>query len=329
MGGNYVTPEQIEKARAMGLLDYLHQAEPHNLIRSAPDEYRLKDHDSLKISNGKFHWFSRGIGGTNAVDYLVKVRGLSFVNAVQELSGEIFTAHTTINNRAPPLQEHTKHFILPEKNIQNDDVIAYLKRRSIDESIVQYCIETELLYQSKSNTCIFVGYDNNVPKYACERSIQSDSKKDVTGSTKAHGFCMPPMAESFHKLYVFESPIDTISHATITKLYGTDWDGYRLSLGGVSSNALNKFIESNTQITNIYLCLDNDKTGQDATERIVQELLVRKKYNIYIAMPTIGKDYNDIAMQLNEKIAERTLQANVDRKVNVRTTNKRSNSIAL
>jgi len=329
MANNYVTPEQIEKARAVGLLDYLHQTEPHNLIRSAPDEHRLKDHDSLKISNGKFHWFSRGVGGTNAVDYLVKVRGLPFVDAVQELSGEIFTAHDIINNRAPPPQEYTKPLILPEKNIHNDDVIVYLKKRGIDESIVHYCIEARLLYQSKFNTCVFVGYDNNEPKYACERSMQFDSKKDVAGSTKAHSFCLPPMANVFHRLYAFESPIDTISHASITKLCGTDWDGYRLSLGGVSSNALNKFLENNPQITSIYLCLDNDRTGQDATERITQELRADKKYSIYNAPPPVGKDYNDIAMLLQERIMERKLQADIDRSANAQTTNKKRSSIAL
>ncbi len=34
---------------------------------------------SLKISNGKWIWWSRGIGGRSALDYLIKVKGYSFL----------------------------------------------------------------------------------------------------------------------------------------------------------------------------------------------------------------------------------------------------------
>lgn len=45
----------------------------------------LKSHDSLKLSNGKWMWHSRGIGGKTALDFLIKVRGFSFIEAVQIL----------------------------------------------------------------------------------------------------------------------------------------------------------------------------------------------------------------------------------------------------
>lgn len=45
----------------------------------------LKSHDSLKLSNGKWMWHSKGIGGRTALDFLIKVRGFSFIEAVQIL----------------------------------------------------------------------------------------------------------------------------------------------------------------------------------------------------------------------------------------------------
>ena len=102
MQRDFVTPEQIEKARKVNLLDYVQRTEPGNVVPSAPGEYMLKDHDSLKFSKGKFHWHSRGIGGINAIDYLVKVRGMEFKEAVRELAGEDFTIPPTIGKRAPP-----------------------------------------------------------------------------------------------------------------------------------------------------------------------------------------------------------------------------------
>lgn len=44
-------------------------------------------HDSLVISNGKWHWCSQNIGGKTALDYLIKVRGQDFFSAVETLCG--------------------------------------------------------------------------------------------------------------------------------------------------------------------------------------------------------------------------------------------------
>ncbi len=80
-----VTAEQIEQAKRWDLLSYLQAQEPQELKRSGPHEYRTVTHDSLVISNGKWHWCSRGLGGTTALDYLIKVRDMPFVEAVQTL----------------------------------------------------------------------------------------------------------------------------------------------------------------------------------------------------------------------------------------------------
>ena len=50
--------------------------------------YRTVDHDSLKISNGKWFWWSQGFGGYSALDYLIKVRNYSFMEAVEILTGK-------------------------------------------------------------------------------------------------------------------------------------------------------------------------------------------------------------------------------------------------
>ena len=75
----WVTPEQIEKAKRIDLLTYLQSYEPGNLKKISHDTWCIKEHDSLKISNGKWHWFSRHIGGKTALDYLRKGKGVSFM----------------------------------------------------------------------------------------------------------------------------------------------------------------------------------------------------------------------------------------------------------
>lgn len=84
MGSNrYVQfdPDVIEQARQIDLLSYLQWYEPSNLKRVAGNVYCTREHDSLKISNGKWYWWSWGFGGYSALHYLMKVRELGFVEA--------------------------------------------------------------------------------------------------------------------------------------------------------------------------------------------------------------------------------------------------------
>ena len=85
---SYVTTEEIVQARQMDLLTYLQNYEPENLIKVSRNTYCTREHDSLKISNGMWHWFSRGFGGATALDYLVKVREMSFPQAVMMILGK-------------------------------------------------------------------------------------------------------------------------------------------------------------------------------------------------------------------------------------------------
>ena len=55
----YVTPEQIAQAKELDLLTYLQRYAPHELVRIGGSTYCTREHDSLKISNGKWNWFSR------------------------------------------------------------------------------------------------------------------------------------------------------------------------------------------------------------------------------------------------------------------------------
>ena len=110
-----VTKQQIAKAKEWDLLSYLMVHEPEELKKSGPEEYRTKTHDSLVISNGKWHWFSRNIGGRSALDYLIKVRGEDFITAVNHLcqgtpSPSLFQPVEKKEKR----EEVKKPFLLPE-----------------------------------------------------------------------------------------------------------------------------------------------------------------------------------------------------------------------
>ncbi|GHV13473.1 hypothetical protein FACS1894219_08320 [Clostridia bacterium] len=156
-----VSKEQIARAKEIGIEEYILSHEPNNVKRIG-QAYYLRDHDSLKISNGLWNWHSRGIGGKNVIDYLIKVRGYDFVGAVRHLAGDDYSI---TQPRAAPkskLPFERKTFILPPRNTNNDRIIAYLQSRGIDSDIIESCVNRGSLYETATfHNCCFVGRDEN------------------------------------------------------------------------------------------------------------------------------------------------------------------------
>ena len=127
---SYVTTDEIIQARQIDLLTYLQNYEPENLIKVSRDTYCTREHDSLKISNGMWHWFSRGFGGATALDYLVKVREMSFPQAVMMILGK-----TAVSKPIFMKQDTAKEnrLLLPERSNSTEHVIRYLRGRLLYE----------------------------------------------------------------------------------------------------------------------------------------------------------------------------------------------------
>ena len=307
MGSNrYVQfdPAVIEQARQIDLLSYLQRYEPGNLKRVAGNVYCTREHDSLKISNGKWYWWSRGFGGFSALDYLMKVRELGFVEAVQTLTGDMG------DWKPPPpavKKDEPKVLLLPPRNKDSDRVLQYLFGRGIDYAIVQDCIADGTIYESADyHNAVFIGKDESgTPKYAACRGTMGSFKRDASGSDKRYSFRLLAR-EPTHTVHLFEAAIDVLSYATYLKCEGKDYKTANLlSLSGVYQPkkelaesripiALTTFLNAHPQIKTIYLHLDNDKAGRLCTAAL-QELL-QKDYKIVDAPPPVGKDVNDFLM---------------------------------
>ena len=293
-----VTKEQIAKAKEWDLLSYLQVHEPHELKRCGPREYCTRTHDSLKISNGKWCWNSRGIGGRTALDYLIKVQGIDFVSAVETLCGY----------RAPPPQQRPapkprKPFALPKASRFPSMMLSYLQGRGIHPDLIRECIKAGTLYEScRYQNCVFVGRDlEGRARFACLRGTRDNFRMDVESSDKRYNFCLSAADPKCPRLAVAESPIDALSLATLVKLSGGEWrDSHYLSLGGTAPRAMLQFLHDHPQITQVSLCLDNDKAGIVGMERLEQAIrddpeLSQRVTLIYRNPPPneYGKDYNE------------------------------------
>lgn len=294
----WVTPEQIEKAKQMDLLTYLQSYEPGNLKKISHDTWCTKEHDSLKISNGKWHWFSRHIGGKTALDYLIKVKGISFVKAVEIITGYSAVLPPVYTKTEKPIEQ--KKLELPRYNEDICEVRRYLKGRGISDTVIDYCHENKMLYEdAKYHNCVFVGYDGITPKYGAVRSTVSDFKRDLTGSDKRFSFFIPAESDT-GTVHLFESAIDLLSFASLEIIIKRNWRrDDLLSLAGVYKTdnkqdiplALRTYLERNTGTKAVYLHLDNDEIGRTATKQITEAL--SSQYTVIDQPPQSGKDFND------------------------------------
>lgn len=294
----WVTPEQIEKAKQMDLLTYLQSYEPGNLKKISHDTWCTKEHDSLKISNGKWHWFSRHIGGKTALDYLIKVKGISFVKAVEIITGYAAVLPPVYTGIEKPIEP--KKLELPLCNEDICEVRRYLKGRGISDTVIEYCRENKMLYEdAKYHNCVFLGYDGNTPKYGAVRSTVSDFKRDLTGSDKRFSFFIPAESDT-GTVHLFESAIDLLSYASLEIKVKRNWRrDDLLSLAGVYKTdkkhdiplALRTYLERHTGTKAVYLHLDNDEVGRMATKQITEAL--SSQYTVIDQPPQSGKDFND------------------------------------
>ena len=311
-----ITVAQIQKARSISLLQYMKQTVPDEITLKGKRHYHAK-HDSFVIDNGKdggWYWNSKGEGGHSALDFLIKIERMDFKDAVVRLGGDnIYTKSTQIrHHKETSKQDHDeKKIIMPIAAPNNNNAIKYLENRGLSEHTIKRAIASGLLYESNNKTCVFVGKDGNEPKYAYERGIDEEIKKDAPGSDKKFGFCIPAKDRNSKVMAVFESPLDALAHYEICKLNGSQWDGYRLSLGGVAGAALNSFIEKNPDIKVIQLCLDNDKTGNEVSTRITKEMIQNKTAKgrtITSSPPPKGKDYLEFLQTVKKEVKEQNKQ---------------------
>ena len=225
-------------------------------------------------------------------------------------------------------------FVMPEKADTNRKVRDYLCRtRGIEERIVDKWIDEGLLFQEagKYGNCVFISRDENgKPVYGVKRSADPARKfvVDVEGSDYSQGFFIKGKLDYYTKvsdnfasehssLFVTEAVIDLMS---LQSLYlrrrdyelrqqgklncePDDYENRFLNSNWYSLNGCRKYdgllntIASHKGIKDIFLALDNDEAGRNASKAIKEEIQKRfpdRKIDVSIRVPpTEGRDWND------------------------------------
>lgn len=164
----------IERAKNTDMIALLESEEGFSFKSTYGErEFKCIEHNSLVVNGNRRRWYwnSRQVGGNNAIDYLVKIRGMNFRDAVLHLVGDREqTAYTPIRKAVTENVSVSKpvRFVLPEqahfpdgrRNYSN--IIAYLnKGRGIDMNIINALIASGQIYQGvQYNGLHIVGYND-------------------------------------------------------------------------------------------------------------------------------------------------------------------------
>lgn len=294
---NNYTPAQKEQAHQTDIIDFLSQSEGFSFKKTGR-EYHCIEHNSFVVMSDRMGWYwnSQKVGGSDAIAYCTKIKQMTYPEALEAIIGQ--GAETARYVRAEPTTApEARTLILPEKAPNTQRVFAYLnKTRCIDACIITKLMHERRLYQDSKNNAVFVGVDaQGSAKFASVRGTLTDKsyRGDCEGSDKHYSFSLDGKYKA--KLFVFEAPIDLLSHATLAnKIIGREdaWTAHsRLSLGGVTDVALETYLASHHDVKELVFCLDNDKAGREASAALGAKY-VAKGYAVK-DIPPKDKDYNE------------------------------------
>lgn len=282
----YFTDEQKYQANEVDLVDFLRRR-GEKLISSGP-EYRLASDHSVTVRGNE--WFDHAVRkGGHAISFVQQHCGLSYPEAVTLLlDGEQGQSYAPAEHKEEP----PKQFVLPTAHKDMRRVYAYLmKHRHIDRAVIAHFAKAGLLYEdAKYHNCVFVGVDENgIPRHAHKRSTNSFGKSfraNVEGSDTRHSF---HHIGSDGSLYVFEAPVDLLSYIT---LHPENWEQHSyVACCGTSAIPVMALLDKLPQVREVFLCLDNDEAGHDASKRIAET--IQERGLAAERLTPANKDWND------------------------------------
>ena len=282
----------VEQARSTDVLAFLENRYGFTFAQRG-GVYRCRQHPSLAVKGDRLSWYwhSKGSGGHGVLDYLMKIEAMPFRQAVESVAH--IPAAALVSAKSQP----DKRLILPEKAGIPLRLYDYLcHKRGIDAGIVGALLDEGIIYEDRRGNVVFVGYDEQgAARFVSLRGTYGGQqfRMDCAGSDKRYGFHMT--YSQSERLYIFESPIDAMSHASLESEWRRD---NRLSLAGTSDTALPQYLEAHPQTKELVLCLDNDPSGREASVAIARKY-TGQGYRTRIELPQ-SKDYNQDLLQKRE-----------------------------
>jgi len=271
--------EEIVAARRTNLVEWL-QDQGYDLKKQGKD-WRVIGYNGLFARGNSWKDFYNGTGG-NTLDFLIKVEGMTFSEAMKALIGSGLGS-VAVGSRMP----HPVAFQVPKKNKDYRRVIAYLaKTRKIPFKVVIKLIKAGLLWQDEKGNCVFpLKNTRGEIVGAFLRGTLSDRRWRGTspGSRNELGWCWPGSSS----LAVVESPIEAMS---LKQIHSSLESHTFVALGGLHINVFTAAVK-HIKPEHIIIALNGDDEAKKATKTF-RGWLRDQGYSFDVLMP-INNDWND------------------------------------
>ena len=321
-GKLHYNAEQLAVAKAASALEYARsRGYP---LEGRGNRWTMKGHDSMVfLADGRWYWNSRRLSG-RALDFIVGYEGRTLPEAVLLLNGIDLTAPEAVPTAAPSyapqdVPQEKRVLEIPARSQDMRRSFSYLAiTRGIDYDIVREMVRQGRIFEAVNqktdgtvyHNAAFAGLDDrgviqSISLRGC--AVQSTFKAEAPGSNKAFPFTMPGR-KGADTLYVFESAIDAMSHATLCKLVGEPWnDSVRVAMCGNNTiQPILRLLKEHPAIQNITFGLDADEAGQKMTivymEALKKAGIAEERLSV-LSVP-YGKDWNAYLQHWRALVAE-------------------------
>jgi len=290
-----------------------------------------------------FHCFSTGEHG-NVIDFLIKVKGYSFKDALQELAikagVEINYKSSKLNNIIYEINEYAKDLfhknLLDSKSHLNylktnrkfsEDTINFFKlgstssfnkiqKKLLDQFEVKDLILSGLFNKNQNSKLFFINrimvpitnLQNKTLGFGGRVIDESLPKYINTSETKIFKKKQILFNEKILNKHINEKLILVEGYFDVIKLYQHNYQNSLAPLGTAINHE--KLIDLTKKGFEIIICLDGDLAGRNATIRLMNNLLASENFELGIKFVLLPKNYDP------DQLLDSDLQDQFDKLIN-------------
>ncbi|GAA3627796.1 toprim domain-containing protein [Flavivirga jejuensis] len=235
--------------------------------------FRSETQASFKVSKTKNRWYDHGEGiGGNVIDLVCKILKCSIKETLEFLNEGV--SCFSFQQQQHFSKKETGINIVKVQEITHSALIQYLNFRSISLSIAKiYC--NEIWYTYKGKQFFAIGLKNNKGGWELRNKIFKNSS-----SPKSYTY----IQNNRKQVIILEGMFDLLSLATL--------DGNLLKTSDIlvlnSISFINDIEKHISKYALVYLYLDNDTSGQKATQYLINN------YEHGIDKSSSYKNYKDL-----------------------------------
>lgn len=297
----HIPEDDVQKiVENTSVVDYFFYLEQKNRVKfdrqRGHDYYFVTDNEKFSVDEKGYYDFKAGKGG-KIIKAVMQMEGKNWLEAVNFLKDfsntTISQSAQTVRDRRPAPTQHsnTPHSVITNIVVPNNDkLLEYFAQRGISKEILQQYTQQVHYRNIKENKDYFgIGIPNQSGGY----DIRNPYIKAKVGASD-----MTVIPGTRNEAVVFEGMTDMLSYLQMAKDNGKPNDRTLVVLNSVTNTGT--FIERFKNYTGkIYLFLDGDKAGDDATQSVLNNLKnsIDKRGNYGIGKGEIN-DLNDYHLKV-------------------------------